>query len=319
VSREELLEPACRAFGAAASPAELEQAIDLWAPRFHHELERRMVRGSRPLLGMDVTRIPGWGGFTARRGDSFFVGVGAAGGREARFTFAHELAHVVLNSADRPRLSLDREKEEVFCNHFALRALTPPALIRADFAKHGAPRSLTGVVNFASRFRVSLRLSLRAIDEFLPAEWPVCFIAATWRTHPRGDEVYGLRVDLSASDDRLFVPQDCRLSTLGYKGLEAWALDADVGDSGSGAESAARLRSGRRGVSAWVGESRWAARRHYAPATNAADDRPAALCMLEVSRLSPQLGGRRRRALGIRDSTRPAAKLPGQLDLIGQA
>lgn len=318
MSREELLEPACRALGAAASPAELERAIDAWAPRFHHELGRRMVRGPRPLLGVDVTRIPGWGGFTARRGDSFFVGVGAAGGREARFTFAHELAHVVLNSANRRRLNLDREEEEALCNHFALRALAPPALIRADFAKHGVPRTLTGVVEFAKRFRVSLRLALRAIDEFLPAQWPVCFIAATWRTHPRGDDVYGLRVDISASDDRLFVPQDCRLSTLGYEGLEAWALDAEVGDSGSGAESAARLRSGRRGVSAWVGESRWAARRHYAAATNATEDRPAALCILEVSKLSAQPAGRRRRGLGIRDSARPVARLPGQLELIGQ-
>jgi hypothetical protein len=268
---------------------------------------------------MDIARIPGWGGFTARRGDSFVVGVGKGGGREARFTFAHELAHVVLNGDERGRINLQVDEEEMLCDHFAHRALAPPALIRAHFAEHGIPRSLADVEGFAARFRITLRFSLAAIDEFLPSEWPVCFVAATWRTHPRGDDVHGLRVDVSASDDRLFVPRDCRLSTLGYGKLEAWAIDAEAGAHHGGHEDGARLKSGRSGVSAWVGESRWVAQRHYAPASSAEDDHPAALCMLEVSKLSPAPRRRRRSTLADLDRRRPLAKLPGQLDLIGQA
>jgi hypothetical protein len=303
---------AIRALSAASNLAEARRAIDAWAPRFHEALDAPLVAGPWPKLGLSLTRIPGNGGFTARRGDSFFVGVGSEGGRVARFTLAHELGHIVLNSCEHRALDIAAKDEEDLCDLFARRALVPPALIRRHLAREGTPSRLADVERFAARFRITLRASLVALDEFFPPQWPVAFVAASWRPHPRRREVVGLRVDASASDRRLFVPTDCRLSTLGYGELEAWALRAAVGARAEGADDAVRMRSGEAGVSGWWGRSQWVAQRHYAPGTRADEDARGALCQLDVGALAAATPKRRRMGAGQRGSV---AKIPGQLHL----
>ena len=286
--------------------------VDVWAPQFHEALKPRITQGARPGLGMEITGLPGRGGFAARRGSSFFVGVGTSGGRERRFTLAHELGHVVLNARDHAAVKISEEEEEDLCNLFARRALTPPAMIRKHLAQHGVPVDLSGIERFAACFRVSLRASLVALDEFFPREWPVAFVAASWRPHPRGDQVMGLRIDASTADRRFFFPTHCRLSTLGYSALEAWALEAEVGTAARGRDAEVRARSRRPGVSAWEGESEWAAQSHLAPATRAAADARGALCQVDVASLVPS--EKRRRGARAQDKTlRPVAEIPGQL------
>lgn len=287
MAADEQLKAAARAFSRAASIAEVQRLVDIWAPRFHSELDSRVISGPRPSLGMNVATIPGRGGMTARMGDSYFVGIGNwAEAGEKRFVLAHEFAHVVLNS-NPGRLELDTKTEERLCNRFAGRTLMPPAKMREHFQQAGFPRALADIIRFARRFRTTLRASLAALDEFVPAEWPTAFVAASWREHPRGDGVEGMRIDTSASDGRLFFPRDCRLSTLGYSSLESWALDAPVGKESHGEDAKAAVKSKRPGVSGWNGASRWTAKVQFAPGSQAESDLRGVLCCVSTDRLIP--------------------------------
>jgi IrrE N-terminal-like domain len=311
---EDRLERAARSFRAASSLAELRAAISTWAPRFHDSLNEQLRPGARPELGMDVATIPGRGALAARRGGSFFVGLGSRGdSRERRFTLAHELAHVLLNRDETGSLGIGGETEEDLCELFARRALAPPALVREYLDEAGFPIRLADINAFADRFRISLRASLVVLDEIFPARWPVAFAAASWREHPRGDGVMGMRIDVFAADRRFFLPIDCRLSTLGYSSLEAWALDGEVGVESRGRDAGLELRSWRKGVPGWVGEGEWTARRHFAPGSSAEEDERGVLCLLEVSGLSPRAPRRRRRAPAARLA--PATSIAGQLPL----
>ena len=310
---DDRVDRAARSLSAATSLADLRDAISTWAPRFHGSLNEQLRPGARPELGMDLATIPGRGGLAAKRGDSFFVGLGRRGAtRERRFTLAHELAHVLINSGDRGALHLDSDTEEDLCELFARRALAPPALVRAYLRDAGFPMSLADIDGFADRFRISLRASLVVLDEVFPARWPVAFAAASWREHPRGDGVMGMRIDVSAADRRFFLPTDCRLSTLGYGSLEAWSLEGEVGVESRGRDADLELRSWWKGVSGWVGDGEWSARRHFAPGSSAEADERGALCLLDVGGLSPR-PPRRRRPRASRLA--PPAKIPGQLGI----
>lgn len=298
-------EGAMAALRGATSLSEARRTVDLWAPRFHDALAGPVTAGSRPDLRMEITVLPGASGLTARRGDSFLVGIGEKGGARNRFTLAHELAHVLLNLPDQRALRLSHEEEEDLCDRFARRALAPPALVRRYLDARGIPTELADVKAFAARFRITLRASLVALDEFFPPRWPVAFLAAGWRGHPRRKEVLGLRIDASAADRRVFLPAHCRLSTLGFRELEAWALDASPGDRGSGRDEAVAARSARAGTAAWTGVSAWSAERHLAPGSEAKADRKAVLCRIDLSALRPQPTKRRRRTGAV--SPRPAA------------
>lgn len=307
------LEAAARALSKASSLAEARRMVDVWAPQFHQALDRRITAGMHPSLGMEITGLPGRGGVTARGSNSFFVGIGIDGKRERRFTLAHELAHVVLNATEHTTVDISREEEEKLCNLFARRALMPPAMIRKHLEQNGVPTDLADIKRFAAHFRVTLRASLVALDEFFPQEWPVAFVAASWRAHPRGDQVEGLRIDASAADRRIFFPTHCRLSTLGYSALEAWVLEAEVGAEARGRDLEVRARSRKVGVSAWEGTSEWVVQRHLAPATRAAADECGALCQVDIADFVPSKRKGRRGARLPETALRPVVEIPGQL------
>jgi|GEM_PF-2904452 len=314
---EGLRETAARALSSAPDIASLRAAISVWAPRFHDYLSEDLCAGARPELGIDMAHMPGRGALASPRGDSFFVGLGRVGNRrERRFTFAHELGHALLSATDRQTLKLDESTEEGLCELFARRALAPPALVREHLRQAGMPADLAGIDCLANRFRISLRASLVVLNEVIPPDWPVAFAAASWRPHPRGDRVMGMRIDVSAADEqRFFLPIHCRLGTLGYRSLEAWSLEGELGVESSGRDACVELRSWKSGISGWVGESGWEARRHLAPASRADADERGVLCKLEVgglkARRASQFTRRRRGARALA----PVVKLPGQLDL----
>lgn len=312
---EDRLERAALDLSAASDVAELRATISTWAPRFHDSLNEQVRAGSRPELGMDIATIPGRDSHAAKRAGSFFVGLGRrSDSRERRFTLAHELAHVLLNTTDHRSLVLNGETEENLCELFARRALAPPAMVHEYLSSAGFPAGLSDVDRFADRFRISLRASLVVLDEVFPSHWPVAFTAASWREHPRGDGVMGMRIDVFAADGRFFLPIDCRLSTLGYQSLEAWSLDGEVGVESGGRDTGLELRSWRRGVPGWVGDGDWTARRHFAPGSNAEADERGVLCRLDVSGLSPR-APKRRRPARFAERSAPVAEIPGQLGL----
>jgi Zn-dependent peptidase ImmA (M78 family) len=310
---DRLLEQAARGFGAAKSVAELRRAVDLWAPRFYDSLPKRVRDVAYPDLGMDVRMTAGRGGWMIRKGDDFVVGIGERGNQEHRFTLAHELAHVVLDLAQVD--GLGEEIEEDLCDLFARRALIPPAMARDYFDEAGPPRNVPDLRHFAEQFSASLRLCVVALNDLLPPRWPVGFLAASWRQHARGDGVWGLRVEVSACDRRIFFPKESRLSTLGYENLEAWATEAVPGALEKGRDECASPKSRARGVTEWRGESRWQAERHLGPGTSAESKVPAVLAAVDLSGLRPISSmPRRRRMAGTQE--RPPAVLPGQMGLI---
>ncbi len=299
-----------RALAETDSLDEVRRVLNTYAPRFHHVLRRPMTVGTRPDLGLRLAKMPGRAGFTSRNGGSYFVSLGSgAPTGERRFTLGHELAHTLLDAVDRHRVALDRNEQERLCDLFARRALAPPTEVRGYIATAGFPRDLDDLAAFVRTFGVSLRAGIVALDEFCPDPWPVAFVGASWRSHPRGDGIFGMRIDASMADGRFFFPSHCRISTLGYADLEAWVTDADPGDRISGADDGARLRSGRRGVSSWTGASAWSAQAHLLPGGSRSESGRGLLACLDVSSLISVARSRRKCTA----SPPRISAIPGQL------
>lgn len=308
-SPETALAETKRTLAAAESIRDVRSTLSSCAPRFHDVLRRRMIVGPRPDLGIRLAKMPGRAGFTSRAGESFFVSLGSgAQTGERRFTLAHELAHTLLDAVDGEKVALGRREQEELCDLFARRALAPPRRIHAYIDMEGFPGDLDGIYRFVRTFGISLRAGIVALDEFCPDPWPVAFIAASWRLHPRGDRIEGMRVDASAADRRLFFPRHCRVATLGFTELEEWVVDTEPGDLESGTDTGLRVPSRCRGVSAWAGASAWSARSHLLPGGKPADPARGLLVCVEVAQL-------RRTAPSRRSGQRQQGNsiIPGQL------
>ena len=309
---ETLLSETRRALATSDSLRDVRKTLSSCAPRFHDTLRRRMVFGRpQPDLGIQLAKMPGRAGFTSRAGDSFFVSLGSSARTgERRFTLAHELAHTLLEAIDGEKVAINRREEEDLCDLFARRALAPPGRVRTYLHTQGFPRDLEDLADFVRTFGVSLRAGIVALDEFCPDPWPVAFIGASWRHHPRGDGVAGMRIDASAADRRLFFPQHCRVATLGYTELEAWVVDTEPGDLETGTDVDLRLPSRRRGVSTWTGSSEWSAQAQVLPGGRPSDPARGLLACIQVTQL-------RRVVPRSRTSARlsKASAIPGQLCL----
>ena len=315
MSGADRVEEARRALRAATSTAGVRSAIKAWGPQFHEAVGRRVATGRRPDLGIDMSLIPGpaGAGLASKVGSSFFVGITAASSAsEKRFALAHEVGHVLLDAVDRSSVPLDPDTEEELCDLFAQQAVAPPAKVRDYLDRVGFPDNLTAVERFARHFRLSWRASLVVLDDCFPAHWPVAFVAASWRGHPRRSEVMGLRIDVSATDRRLFLPTDCRLATLELIELDAWARSAQAGTERSGRDTGVSLRSRTPGITAWVGSLDWTARQHLAPRSKADAMVSGVVCQLDVGELMPVHRRHRMRASA---ETSAAPEIPGQLHL----
>lgn len=317
MSSEEQVEQAALAFSRARSIADARALIDDWAPRFHEALSESITAGPRPALGMEIATLPGRGGLTARKAGAFFVGIGKIGHYERRFTLAHEFAHVLFNQSLGTRsLALSQEDEEDLCELFARRALAPPTLVRKYLVRFGAPKEIADISLFARHFKISLRASLVVLQECYPDRWPLAFVAATWRGHPKRPNVLGLRIDTSAADKRFFLPPHARLSTLGLRNLEASVAVAEIGAKSSGRDGQVSLRSRQPGVSRWTATNvAWIAEAHRAPGSLREADRRAAICQVDVHQLIATRQLHKPRVRGRRPKRSPARAVPGQMYL----
>ena len=161
---ETLLAETRRVLAASDSLQDVRRTLSSCAPRFHDTLRRRMVFGPRPDLGIQLAKMPGRSGFTSRSGDSFFISLGSrAGTGERRFTFAHELAHTLLDAIDGEKVAMDRREQEELCDLFARRALAPPRRVRTYLNMKGFPRDLEDLDDFVRTFGVSLRAGIVAL------------------------------------------------------------------------------------------------------------------------------------------------------------
>jgi hypothetical protein len=287
MSPEEQVEQAALAFSRARSIAHLHALIDHWAPQFHQALRQAITQGPRPALGMEIARMPGRGGLTARRDGGFFVGIGVDGPRARRFTLAHEFAHVLLNRSQEQRsLVLNEDEEESLCEFFARRALAPPWLVHKYLNRSGTPKKISDIEEFARHFKISLRASLVVLQELLPERSPVGFIAVTWRGHAKRPAVMGMRIDTAAAARRIFLPSDVRLSSLGLRNLEASITSSEIGSRLSGSDDAVVLGSRQAGVAAWAStDVKWAAKVQRAPGSRGERDQRGAICRVDISQL----------------------------------
>lgn len=314
MASDDCFKAAVAALSKSSDYGELRRTMLEWAPRFHDALhEKRIVPGPRPELGMDLSTVPGRCGFTARRGRDFIVSIGnETPAEEKRFTLAHELGHVLLDSAGRSTAHLNPVKEEKLCELFASRAIAPRYAVD-DYLRHsGFPTDLADVRRFAKRFQVTLRASLVVLDGFLPQRWPVAFVAASWTRHRQRD-VWGVRVEASAADQRFYFPPEGRLTTLGLRDLEAVVLNDEIGSESKGDDRRVEIPSRRGPIPSWTGPSQWAAQVHRAPGSTAESNEPGVLCSIDVGRLKPMATRPRRRSAG-RWSFTPVSEVPGQMN-----
>lgn len=315
MASEDLFKAAADAVGKVTSGRQLREEMLQWAPMFHETLFRRkIVPGPRPELGMDLSIVPGRSGFTVKRGRSFFVSIGnETKTPEKRFTLAHELGHVLLASLDRSRVPLSRAEEETLCERFASRAIAPLDQVEEYQRRAGRPKELADVEQFIQHFGLTQSAAIVVIDSILPRRWPVAFLLASWRLHPKRP-VMGVRIDMAAADSRLRFPQDTRLSSLGFQEAEAWVLQRKFGSKSSGCDEGVEIRSRGGLIPAWAGRSSWTAKTQYAPGSKAKERKPAVLCCVSVDELTPMPARPRPRSRGVR-ALRPVSKRPGQLSL----
>ena len=305
---------AAEALGEIGSARQLRDEMLRWAPQFHRDLfEKKIVAGPRPELGMQLSIVPGKSGFAVKKGGSYFVSIGnETESAEKRFTLAHELGHVLLDSVDRSRVRLSRAEEERLCDRFASRVIAPLEKVEAYQRRVGQPESLADLERFIDEFGLTQRVALIVIDSVLPRRWPVAFVLASWRAHPQR-QVMGIRVDSAAADSRLHFPHDTRVSTLGFAKLEAWALKREFGSVRKGSDRAEVPSRGGL-IPGWSGSSAWSAKTQYAPGSKAPERRPAVLCCVGVDAFASMPARPRPRSRG-RRTLPPISRRPGQMSL----
>lgn len=309
MASDDLLRAAAEAVGKATSGRQLRDEMLRQAPLFHESLFRQKIApGRRPELGMDLSTVPGRSGFTVKRGRSFFVSIGdETTAAEKRFTLAHELGHVLLASSG-SRVPLSSAEAERLCERFASRAVAPLDQVEEYQRQAGRPEELADVERFVKHFGLTQRAAVVVIDSILPRRWPVAFLVASWRAHPKRP-VMGVRIDVAAADSRLHFPRDTRLSSLGFHEMEAWALQRKFGSSSSGRDREIKVPSRGGLIPGWSGRSHWAAETQYAPGSKAEEEQPAVFCCVSVDELTAMPARPRPR------SRAPVAKRPGQLSL----
>lgn len=225
------------------------------------------------------------------------------------------LGHVLLASVDRARVELNRAEEEWLCNEFARRALMPPREVAEYLDASGTPSDFESLRKFCRAFQVSISAAILTLDRHMPEEWPIAFIAASWRNHPKRPREYAYRIDAAATDPRLLVPRDTRLLTLGLCEAARSTRASGPGTICIGSDRVIVLRSRSRGTGWWLGPASWSAL-----VVNASRESPAVkesggvILLLDTSRLMSSVRNPRQRTRSIEGRMRGEVAA-GQLEL----
>ena len=184
--------------------------------------------------------------------------------RRRRYTVAHELGHLFLQSGrTAEKLHLSTREEENLCDEFASHLLVNRALLEEQLQGISSFRP-ANLSSLANDFCVNLTPMVIALSECWDPAWGILILAKK-RAHPRRPTEVEFRVEASASTPPWYLPKYATLAKLGL----ADAIDALTAEdahllhaAGEASRFAARLwepgadtkRSGRAHASAeWAG------------------------------------------------------------------
>jgi hypothetical protein len=158
-------------------------------------------------------------------------------GIRARFTAAHEIAHVVLASQFREiDNSLSNAERESICDKVARQLLLPAELVKEHFQPMVASGlDIAEIERISGRMKVSLSVLINRLSElvFEGAIVPsgIVLLAKLERSRKRHDNL-APRVASSCGPSRWFVPINARLSSIGLCGLQAAFYEAPLYEIG---------------------------------------------------------------------------------------
>lgn len=250
--------------------ATLRTALRSAAAKWSLVLHRSSRRGSRsdewePMrVEVVQTSMSASGGCRLRQGYATVYVNREDGLQRRRYTIAHELGHLFLQSGrSAEKLHLSTYEEENLCDEFANHLLVSRALLeqQVDGLRTFQPENLS---TLATDFCVNLTPMVIALSECWNPAWGILILAKK-RGHPRSSGSVEFRVEASAATTPWYVPKYATLAKLGL-GDAIDALTAEdahpLNAAGEVSRFSARLwdpgagvrRSGRAHASAqWVG------------------------------------------------------------------
>jgi len=134
-----------------------------------------------------------------------------------RFTVAHELGHLLIDSLIVP-VKRPKNIEEKICNKFASQVLVPKHELLAYLRIHGNPDSPHDVLRMCVHFRVTISAIIIAIGE-CPSRSDKGIIGSRLRGHPARPGEIDFRIEYSAPPDNIYLPRHQRIKSLGFTNL----------------------------------------------------------------------------------------------------
>ncbi|MET0304820.1 MAG: ImmA/IrrE family metallo-endopeptidase [Solirubrobacterales bacterium] len=184
------------------------------------EPDRSVSRRWRALgVDVQVTALPASGAAVAS-GSRRTALIGKQDDRLRRqYTIAHEFGHMLLADAKpRARWKLDAEAEETLCEQFASELLIGRDRLASYLRMHGYPTDPRALLAVCSAFKVNLQPMFHALRAPM-ADTSTLLIASRLRGHENRPGELAFRVEAAVGNQRIFVPRDQRLVSLGLDEL----------------------------------------------------------------------------------------------------
>lgn len=157
-----------------------------------------------------------------------------------RYTIAHEIGHCLLRQLlESSSVQLERKQEEVFCDQFAAKILVPESALAALIQKlKGAAPTSKVILEWCRELEVNILPMLIALNS--QWTWPTSAVLYCQNFAHRSDSESALRVVNYAAPERLYLPRNKRVHSLGLRSLDDWFVGAQGGYA-KGADQRVRL------------------------------------------------------------------------------
>lgn len=244
----------------------LQSAAAKWSLVLHRNSRRGSPSDEWEPMRVEVvqTNMGASGGCRLREGYATVYVNREDGLQRRRYTVAHELGHLFLQSGkSAEKLRLSTHEEESLCDEFANHLLVSRALLekQLDELRGFQPEDLSSL---AADFCVNLTPMVIALSECWNPAWGILILAKK-RAHPRSSGDIEFRVEASAATTPWYLPKYATLAKLGLgDAIDALTVENahPLNATGEVSRFSARLwepgaepkRSGRAHASAeWVG------------------------------------------------------------------
>ena len=201
----------------------LQSAAAHWALVLHQNSKRGSRSHEWEPMRVEVvqTDMGASGGCKLRQGYATVYVNRDDGLQRRRYTVAHELGHLFLQSArSAEKLLLSTYEEENLCDEFANHLLVSRSVLKQQLDRLPSfqPENLRSL---ATDFRVNLTPMVIALSECWNPAWGILILAKK-RRHPRGSGDVEFRVEACAAATPWYVPKYATLAKLGLRS----AIDA---------------------------------------------------------------------------------------------